>query len=32
MNICLKGSLKARARASQTLKEVREVMALIPYP
>lgn len=31
MNICMKGSQKARARASQTLKEVREVMALIPY-
>ncbi len=31
MEICMKGSLKARERASQTLKEVREVMALIPY-
>lgn len=31
MDICMRGSLKARARAAQTLKEVREVMALIPY-
>jgi tryptophanyl-tRNA synthetase len=31
MEICMKGSHKARERASQTLKEVREVMALIPY-
>lgn len=30
MNICLKGSKKARERAQQTLKEVREAMALIP--
>lgn len=31
MEICMKGSHKARETASQTLKEVREVMALIPY-
>ncbi|MBS1970573.1 MAG: tryptophan--tRNA ligase [Bdellovibrionales bacterium] len=31
IEICMKGSHKARERASQTLKEVREVMALIPY-
>lgn len=31
MEICMKGSHKARERASQTLKEVREAMALIPY-
>jgi len=31
LNICMKGSHKARARAAQTLQEVREAMALIPY-
>lgn len=31
LEICLKGSQKAREKAAQTLKEVREVMALIPY-
>jgi tryptophanyl-tRNA synthetase len=30
LNICMKGSKKARNRAQLTIKEVREVMALIP--